>query len=133
MPRNARGEARRASRRGPLAVLLAASVLLAAAVGGCGAAGPTTVTISGNQLHPETLRVSVGSTVTWINQDESANTITSDGVNTDTTFFTKPGPGQFNSGPLNPGQSFKFTFDKAGTYKYASAVNGYIMGTVVVQ
>lgn len=113
--------------------LLAAAALLALLAGGCGAANSTTVTISGNQLDHQTLNVSVGTTVTWVNEDQTVNTVTSDGVNTDTSLLTKARPGKFNSGPLNPGQSFSFTFSTPGTYQYSSIVHGYIMGTVIVK
>ena len=98
-----------------------------------GSGGATTVTINGNQLDKPTLTVGTGTTVTWVNTDQTANTITSNGVNTDTSLLTKTGPGQFNSGPLNRGESFSFTFDTPGTYKYSSIIHGYIMGTVIVQ
>jgi plastocyanin len=122
-------------RRGSLAAVLCAAALLALAAlaAGCGSSSATTVTINGNQLDKPMLTVSTGTTVTWVNTDQTANTITSDGVNTDSSLMTKAGPGQFNSGPLNPGESFSFTFDTAGTYKYSSVIHGYITGTVMVQ
>jgi Plastocyanin len=116
-----------------MAAWLLAAALLALLAGGCGAANSTTVTISGNQLDRQTLNVSAGTTVTWVNEDQTANTVTSDGVNTDTSLLTKAGPGKFNSGPLNPGQSFSFTFSTPGTYQYSSIVHGYIIGTVIVK
>ena len=122
-------------RWGLAATCMAAAVmfLLAALAAGCGSGSPTTVTINGNQLDKPTLTVGAGTTVTWVNSDQTANTITSEGVNTDTSLLTKAGPGKFNSGPLNPGQSFSFTFATPGTYKYSSIIHGYITGTVIVQ
>ncbi len=120
---------------GYLALVLSAAalVVLAALATGCGSSSATTVTISGNQLDKPTLTVSAGTAVTWVNADQTANTITSDGVNTDSSLKTKAGPGQFNSGPLNPNETFSFTFDTPGTYKYSSVIHGYITGMVIVQ
>ncbi len=52
------------------------------------------------------LQVDVGTTVTWVNDDTIAHTVTSDV------------DGQFNSGNLDPGKSFKHTFSSTGSYAY---------------
>ncbi len=113
--------------------LAAALIFVAMLVAGCGAGGATTVTINGNQLDKPTLTVGPGTTVTWVNNDPTANTITSNGVDTETTLLTKAGPGKFNSGPLNPNESFSFTFRTPGTYEYSSIIHGYIIGEVIVR
>ena len=41
--------------------------------------------------------------------------------------------GLFTSGSLNNGQSFSYTFDKAGAYDWISTTNGAIKGTITVQ
>lgn len=64
-----------------------------------------------NRFQPDTLTVRVGTTVTWINQDGFIHTVTSG---------TSPSErsGLFDSGNLNAGETFSFTFDQARTYDY---------------
>jgi len=64
-----------------------------------------------NKFIPESLTVKVGTTVTWVNQDGYIHTVTSG---------TSPSErsGLFDSGNLNGGETFSFTFDKAGTFDY---------------
>jgi amicyanin len=72
-----------------------------------------------NSFSPNPVKVKVGETVTWINDDSSRHTVTSkDGV--------------FNSGMMGKGQSFSFTFDKAGEYSYHCEPHPSMVGTVVV-
>src|SRR5205823_7661573 len=54
---------------------------------------------------PKTVTINVGDTVTWSNNGKSPHTVTANG-------------GSFNSGNLNPGQSFSHTFTSAGTFAY---------------
>ncbi len=105
----ARGRVRRDCHAGPRSSSSSPAVWLAACLGACGKSNSATVTLSGLVLHPTIITVAPGSTVTWVNSDQTAHTVTSKGVDTSTTLFAKPGPGKFNSGPLNPGQSVLYT------------------------
>jgi plastocyanin len=58
------------------------------------------------------LQVDVGTTVTWVNNDTMAHTATSDT------------PGQFDSGTLQPGQTYQHTFNATGTYPYHCSIHG---------
>jgi plastocyanin len=72
-----------------------------------------------NSFSPNPVEVKVGETVTWINDDSGRHTVTSkDGV--------------FDSGMMGKGQSFSFTFDKAGEYLYFCEPHPNMVGTVVV-
>ena len=72
-----------------------------------------------NSFSPNPVEVKVGETVTWINDDSGRHTVTSkDGV--------------FDSGMMGKGQSFSFTFDKAGEYPYFCSPHPGMVGTVVV-
>ena len=72
-----------------------------------------------NSFSPNPVEVKVGETVTWINDDSGRHTVTSkDGV--------------FNSELMGRGQSFSFTFDKAGQYPYLCSPHPGMLGTVVV-
>ncbi len=79
-----------------------------------------TVTISGSSFVPVSIKVSPGTTVTWINQDSTAHTVVSD-------------TNLFKSGNLDKGQSFKFKFDTKGTFSYKCSIHLTMQGTVFVQ
>jgi plastocyanin len=82
---------------------------------------PTTVTatIMNGTITPSLVSVSVGSTVTWMNDDSSAHSLVADG-------------GAFNSGTIAPNGQFSFTFATAGTFAYHDASNASVSGTVNV-
>ena len=68
---------------------------------------------------PNEIRIEVGQSLTWTNDDEVAHTVTAD-------------EGAFDSGFLDPGASFTFTFDEAGTYTYFCKPHPWMKGAVVV-
>ena len=72
-----------------------------------------------NSFSPNPVEVKVGATVTWINDDSSQHTVTS----RDTVF---------DSGVMGKGQSFSFTFVKAGEYQYFCEPHPNMVGTAVV-
>ena len=63
------------------------------------------VTIKDYAFTPATLTVPAGTTVTWTNNDPVPHTATAS-------------DGSFDSGNLNPGQSFSFTFATPGSFSY---------------
>ena len=93
---------------------------------GTGTSGSgTMVAISGYSFNPQTLRVSVGTTVTWTNMDTVAHSVVSGTPN-------QPS-GLFQSSLLGNGQSFSYTFDTPGTYTYYCGPHPYMTGTIVVE
>ena len=70
-----------------------------------------TVTITDKGVSPASATVSLGGSVTWINQSSAQ-------VHTATT---TGGPVPFDTGGLGPGQSSTLTFATPGTYTYSSA------------
>ncbi len=91
--------------------------------------GPGMVNIQNFAFNPGTITVRVGQQVTWMNNDSAPHTTTSGSCSGGTC---TPGPG-WDSGTLNPGQSFSFTFTTAGTFTYFCRIHGAAMqGTVVV-
>lgn len=66
-----------------------------------------------------TVVIGVNNTVTWTNDDVSPHTVTA----ADKTF---------DSGNLNAGQSFTYTFNTPGTYDYVCLYHSWMKGTVVV-
>jgi plastocyanin len=112
----------------PLAAFVAVALLAA----GCGSSN--TVTFSGQELHPQVITVPAGTTITWKNGNFGPNTVTSDNAKVPETALTSPPqPGAFNSGPIEPGASWSFTFSTPGTYHYHCLIDGYINGVVIVQ
>ncbi len=79
---------------------------------------------SSNNLNfaPPTITVVIGvnNTVTWVNNDGVKHTVTA----TDQSF---------NSGDIQPGKSWTYTFTTAGTFHYLCVYHGWMMGTVVVE
>jgi len=80
------------------------------------------VVIDEFQFGPAVLNVPVGTKVTWTNDDSDPHTVTSE---TDPKLFKSP--------PLDTGESFAFTFDKVGTYRYFCSIHPRMQGVVVVQ
>jgi plastocyanin len=78
------------------------------------------VKIDNFSFGPETLAVSVGTTVTWINRDDIPHTV----VSTD---------GVFKSKVLDTDEKFSFTFSKVGNYPYFCSIHPKMTGKVVVQ
>jgi plastocyanin len=66
----------------------------------------------------QTVVVKAGTTVTWVNKDNTQHTSTSDS-------------GLWDSGILQTGQSFSHTFTSPGTYPYHCNVHPMV-GTIVV-
>jgi predicted lipoprotein with Yx(FWY)xxD motif/plastocyanin len=78
--------------------------------GDAGSAGAA-VTIADSRFNDDTLTVKVGTTVTWTNNGNFPHTVTAD-------------DGSFDSSTLGSGETFSFTFSKAGTYAYYCKLHG---------
>src|SRR5215207_6707241 len=75
---------------------------------------------------PDVARITVGSMITWKNDDTTSHTVTSGTVRNNT-----PTPdGLFDSGILNAGDSFPFLFDKAGEYPYYCTIHPWMTAKV---
>jgi plastocyanin len=87
-----------------------------------GASVPT----NGKFYEPSNVETTVGSMVTWVNDDTVPHTVTSGTVEN-----SRPKPdGSFDSGIINPGNSFLFVLDKAGEYPYYCMVHPWMTGKV---
>jgi len=80
-------------------------------------ASVTGVAISAFAFGPGELRVPVGATVTWTNEDPVPHTVTSD---------------SFDTGILDPGSTSSATFDTAGSFDYFCAIHPEMQGRIVV-
>lgn len=78
------------------------------------------VSIANFAYDPTPVTVAVGDTVTWTNNDGVPHTVTAN-------------DGTFQSGTLQPGQSFSFTFTAPGTIDYHCEFHANMSGQVVVQ
>ncbi|OLC25232.1 MAG: hypothetical protein AUH71_01430 [Thaumarchaeota archaeon 13_1_40CM_4_48_7] len=102
-----------------------------------GAAKLTTVSIAvgasvpsnGEFFNPQSVETTVGSMVTWKNNDNSPHTVTSGVVEKN----TPKADGKFNSGIMQQGDTFPFVFDAAGEYPYYCMIHPYMTGKVTVK
>ena len=69
---------------------------------------------------PMAMTVPAGTTVTWKNLDTAPHTVTS-------------ADGSFRSQALEKDDTFKFKFDKPGTYKYICSIHPKMVATIVVK
>ncbi len=68
---------------------------------------------------PATFSAEVGQSVTWANRDPAAHTVTS----------TR---GSFDSGNMDSGATYQFTFTQSGTYEYICTYHPWMKGSVTV-
>lgn len=81
-----------------------------------------TVSIKSYAFTPTTVTIAVGSTVTWINQDDDPHTVKS--VEPDTTL---------KSAALDTHEKYSFTFTRPGVYKYFCTLHPHMQGEIIVQ
>ena len=82
-------------------------------------AGTTEVRMAGSRFAPLDITVSVGASVTWINDDSLPHTATA----TDRSW---------SSGNLAPGDRYSRAFAVAGTYPYVCIYHPWMRGTITV-
>src|SRR5438445_4838020 len=75
---------------------------------------------------PSILHISPGDTVTWTNGDNVNHTIVS-GLP-----YGKQTGAIFDSGTIQPGKTYSFTFYNAGVYKYSDSVDKWMVGEINV-
>jgi plastocyanin len=131
---------RTATRIGLLSVVVGAAFALAACSGAAATSAPSlvaspsaqasaaapaasataanAVTIVDFGFNPGSITVKAGTTVTW--------------TNTGVTHTVTSNTGLFDSGHLGSGDTFTFTFSKAGTYAYHCAIHSSMKGEVTV-
>ena len=68
---------------------------------------------------PDNITVKKGTTVTWTNKDNTSHSVDSDN-------------GKFESKTLHNGDTFTFTFNSTGTFKYHCDFHSSMHGTVTV-
>ncbi|HEX9369421.1 MAG TPA: cupredoxin domain-containing protein [Roseiflexaceae bacterium] len=91
--------------------LFALFALLSVAGAAPRAAETKDITIKDFEFDPKTITVNVGDTIHWKNTGQKEHTAQAD-------------DGSFNSGDLEAGKEFSFTFSKAGTFPYYCKYHG---------
>lgn len=97
-----------------LAGLLLAVMTVAAS------AAPVQVDIRKFAFSPQEITIPPGTTVRWINDDETPHTVTAENAS-----FTSPG--------LDTGDGYEHTFDKEGDVAYFCSVHPFMKGVVHVR
>ncbi len=98
--------------------ILAAGAALAVAAPAQGAT--VTVQIYAKAFSPSTLHLNHGDRVTWHNNDKTQHQVVAN-------------DGSFASPILDPGKSYSFTFNRAGTFHYHDAYRTSTKGTITVK
>ena len=73
---------------------------------------------------PSVITVDSGNQVTWVNEDSAFHSVTSG-------FYGEPSE-LFDSGHLDPYESFTFDFDEKGIYDYFCTLHPWMKGQVLV-
>jgi plastocyanin len=108
------------NRAGRLALALSALIVAALALTATGtAADDTNVLIVYRAYQPGELTVVAGQTVLWRNSGLGPHTVTSD-------------TGLFDSGKINAGETFTYTFTTPGSYSYSCTIHPTMHGKVAV-
>jgi len=74
---------------------------------------------------PSLIVIEKGKQVTWVNEDSAFHSVTSGFYDAPTEFF--------DSGYLDPFESYTLTFDEAGTYDYFCTLHPWMKGQVIVE
>ncbi len=90
------------------------------------ASGEVSVDIADFAFSPDPLDIAVGTKVTWTNKDSFAHTVTATGD-------ASAADAAFDSKRLDSGNSYSYTFAKAGTFTYRCAIHNSMTGTVVAK
>ena len=74
---------------------------------------------------PSLILTKKGNSVTWVNEDSAFHSVTSG-------FYGSPTE-LFDSGHLDPFESFTFTFDEVGYYDYFCTLHPWMKGQVTIE
>ena len=74
---------------------------------------------------PSNVVIEKGKQVTWVNEDSAFHSVTSGFYETPTELF--------DSGHLDPYESYTLTFDESGTFDYFCTLHPWMKGQVIVE
>ena len=78
------------------------------------------IAIQSFKFTPATVTIPVGTTVTWVNRDDDAHTVTAD-------------DGRLSSAGLDHGEQFSYRFTAPGTYAYHCALHPHMTARIIVK
>jgi plastocyanin len=87
---------------------------------GGNAVSGTAVEMRAMAFSPQRLTATPGATIAWTNRDQVAHTVTAD-------------DGSWDSGPIEPGATWRHTFDTPGTFAFHCSPHPYMTGAVVIR
>jgi plastocyanin len=103
------------------ALVLGSGVAFAQSAAPAPAPSPlSTIHIKNFAYVPDTVTITAGAVVKFVQDDETPHTVTAS-------------DGSFDSGNLNQKQTWSHTFAKPGTYSYFCAYHTYMKGKIIVQ
>ena len=99
---------------------LAVTIVAAAPAVARAAAEERSVDIEDLKYKPAEIKIKIGETISWTNNDDREHTITAD-------------DNSFKSGPLRTGKTYRHKFTAAGRYPYHDDHFGRMKGVVIVE
>lgn len=99
------------------------AIAVAVSQGAVAAREPAQVDLKTFQFAPDTLRVSVGTTVRWTNQDDIEHTVTAGSPERDAAF---------NATLAKKGATAEKRFDRTGTFTYFCGRHQFMRGSITV-
>ena len=120
MPRWLEGLANHGRRALVAKLGIAALWMVAGATASRAGPEPTQVVIKEFMFMPQQLTIKVGSAVAWTNKDDEPHTVVSD-------------TGLFRSGAIDTDETFTYTFNRPGTYRFTCSIHPRMIGTIVVE
>ena len=88
--------------------------------GGAAAGGATVVRIANLSFTAREVHVRTGTRVRWVNGEQVQHSVTAD-------------DGSFDSGLIEPGQTYERVFDRPGSYAYHCTPHPFMTGRVIVE
>ena len=76
--------------------------------------------MKGFRFRPDSMRVTAGDTVVWLNSDDEPHTVTMD-------------PNSFDSGDIAPGGRFRWVFRQKGRFRYHCEIHEKMKGVLYVR
>jgi plastocyanin len=103
-----------------VAVPLALSFAMAAMTASSALAADAAIKIDNFVFTPDTLEIAAGTTVTWTNEDDIPHAVGAKDLS-------------WKSHAMDTGDTFTYTFTKAGTYDYFCTLHPHMQGKIVVK
>jgi plastocyanin len=89
---------------------------------------PNAAVLEDMAYQPNPIQIEAGGTIIWTNNDLTTHTVTEGSSSTTTT---TPSDG-FDSGLLDPDQTFTHTFNKSGTVEYHCILHPAMVGKIII-